>query len=131
MAKKFSLETVLNKLKIVHNEKVIMDVSTFKNTYTKTRFTDKDFGEWWAYPKHVLKGQGHRGRACNNHAVSLEEIKKRIHLIHGDCIIVIDKSYINLTTKATFVDKDYGSWITLPYNVVGGSMHPKRARLIG
>lgn len=52
-----NLNTILERLKNFPNIK--LDTSTFTNSYTKARFIDPEFGEWWAKPNSVLKGQGH------------------------------------------------------------------------
>jgi len=46
-----------------HGNTVSLDSSTYRDTRTKCRFIDKDYGEWWASPSNVYGlGNGHKKR---------------------------------------------------------------------
>ena len=62
--KKLSIEEVKNRIFQIHRDVVTLDESTYKNTTTKARFIDKDYGVWWAFLKNIFqKKNGHRLRA--------------------------------------------------------------------
>jgi hypothetical protein len=98
---------------------------------TKCIFIDKHYGKWEGYPDNVLnKKMGHRQRAVQNNKMSLEKIKDRIFNIHNDNVVIDESTYINMLTKARFIDKDFGEWWTVPNNVLNKKCgHPKRGIL--
>jgi len=65
-SKKLSLEEILSKMKSIHGENLILDTSTYSGTKEKARFIDKEFGEFWTKPNHVLQGHSHRSRGHEN-----------------------------------------------------------------
>lgn len=55
-----NIENLKLKLKIIHNNEILLDESTFCGMKKKARFIDKDCGEWWQTPSHVVyDGSGH------------------------------------------------------------------------
>lgn len=61
--------------------------------------------------------------------VTLDEIKRRLKREQGDLVTLDESTYINVTTKARFIDKDYGEWWALPNLVTRKNharCHPKR-----
>ena len=42
-------------------------------------------------------------------------------------ITIEDSTFIDLKTKAKFIDSEYGEWWTTPHHVLNGHKHPKRA----
>lgn len=58
--------------------------------------------------------------------INIKEIKKRIFLLHGNTIVVDEDFYIDTKTKCRFIDKDYGEFFDMPYNILRNSKHPKR-----
>ena len=61
--------------------------------------------------------------------VSIEEFKEKLRIVHGDVLSVEENSFVNMTTKAIFIDKEFGIWLTLPCSVVDQkSNHPQRAK---
>lgn len=62
--------------------------------------------------------------------LSVDEIKKRLFEIHGDQVILDESTYVNITTKCRFIDRDFGEFYALPHNITGKTnkqKHPKRA----
>ena len=57
--KLLSADEIENRIKIIHNNEISLDKSTYVNTGTKCRFIDKKYGEWWAIPSLVLRHRGH------------------------------------------------------------------------
>jgi len=132
MAKKNEIKNI-NKIKEelykLYKDIIIIDEKTYKGASRKAKFIDKEYGEWWATPTKVLRGQTNKKRGRIKFKISktttINEIKERIKLIHNDNIIIDEQTYINLTTKARFFDKKYGEWWTIPYNVLQGHRNPK------
>lgn len=57
--RKLSIDEIKKRIFETHGDKVVLDETTYKNTYTKCRLIDSDCGEFWNTIKNILKGQGH------------------------------------------------------------------------
>lgn len=55
-------EEVQERIAIVHNGNVTLDVSSYVNRYSIATFVDVDYGTWQARPCSVLSGHGHPKR---------------------------------------------------------------------
>jgi len=119
---------IKNKIKKIHEGKVILDEDTYIDTRHKCRFIDKDFGEWFAYPQNVASGKSNPTRGIHNQSLGIIEIKRRIALKHGDCVTIDESTYIDTNHRSLFVDKDYGSWRAFVRDVVAGHGHFLRGR---
>jgi len=132
MGAKIRLEDVIERIVRIHSDVVVMDVSTFVGAHNKTRFIDKDYGEWWTSPKSVYEGRKHpkRGYAerCTPAKLSVQAVDERLCYVHMGNVALVHDTYVNLETSATFIDKDYGAWQANPHNVLRGSEHPIRAQ---
>ena len=54
---------IVRRVKEVHGDTIILDISTYIDTKTKCRFIDKDYGDWWAKPNNIIgKKEGHKNR---------------------------------------------------------------------
>ena len=54
----------------------------------------------------------------------MEEIEKRLFEVHGDNVILVRDSYIDISTKAIFIHKKYKEWKSVPNSVLQGTSHP-------
>jgi len=61
--KKLSIDEIKLRIEKVHGDMIIIDELLYKNTHQRTRFIDKEYGEFWNTIKNVLHGQGHPKRA--------------------------------------------------------------------
>lgn len=134
--KRLTIEDIKKQLHEKHGDSIDIDVNTYVNSGIKARFIDKDYGEWWALPYNVCySGTRHPSRARKSQAIknliSIDEILLRIKNKHADIVTLDTSSYVNLSTKAKFIDKDYGEWYALPQNVTSGHGHPKRGHTKG
>lgn len=59
-------------------------------------------------------------------ALTLNEVKQRIYNCHGNVITLVESTFVNMRTKARFIDSEFGEWETTVGIVVAGSGHPKR-----
>ena len=105
------------------------DESTYVNRETPARFIDKDYGEWWVKPLHVMGGTGRHPKRARANTVSsrklfIDTINDRIRKVHGDNIIMCLDTYCGTRKKAKFIDKQYGEWWTSPSSVMSGRGHP-------
>lgn len=104
-----------------------LDESTYKNTSTKARFIDDDYGEFWAVPKDVFSGHGHRSRGnaviSEARTATLESVAARL----PSYVVIRPESYRGINKPATFVDEEYGEFVALPKAVMKGTVHRKRA----
>jgi hypothetical protein len=60
--------------------------------------------------------------------LTIEDIKSRLKKAHKDIVIIVESTYVNTITYATFVDKDFGEWSAKVYSVLQGHGHPDRGR---
>jgi len=123
--RRLTQEEAQKRLLEIHNGNVELDFSTYKGLTKKARFIDKDYGEWWAKPMYVIGPSDYCGHKVRGYKISgekskisVEEAKKRLFKIHGDKVILDESTYINMTTKCRFIDKDYGEWWIEPHCVI-------------
>ena len=116
-----------------HGDTLTVDELTYKNTKTKARFIDKDFGEYWAVPGEVMKGHGHLKRGFLKRNKSLitpvNTVREMIFKIHGDLITIDENTYNGTNKKSHFMDRDYGEWESRVTDIIAGRGHPKRGNL--
>lgn len=55
-----------------------IDISTYKNSHTKARFFDKEYGEFFMRPDHVFAGSGHIERGKKNNKQIQKILKKLV-----------------------------------------------------
>jgi len=60
--------------------------------------------------------------------LTLIQVKEKIKQIHGDVVILVEKTYKNTYTICTFIDKDYGTWFSRPSDIMKGCGHRLRGR---
>lgn len=58
--------------------------------------------------------------------LTIEEVRQKIMVAHGDTIFLDESTYLSTNKKARFVDKDFGEWWSWPSDVFLGRRHPKR-----
>lgn len=126
-------------LKRFNNDPCLMqfiniDLSTYTNYTSKCRFIDSEYGEWWTLPKYVIDLKcKHPLRSIaeqtQKRIISIEEVKKRIKKVHGNVVTLDEKTYINITGKSRFIDKDFGEFYSITSHICNGHSHPKRGIL--
>lgn len=129
---KLTIEEIRQRIYEKHGDVVILDESTYVHSMKKCRFIDKEHGEFFARPSKVWGGMSHRNRAkskiSKTLSTPLDIVKSKLKEHHGDKVSIVDNEYVNVGTRCTFIDVDYGSWITKPSIVMGGCEHPQRAK---
>lgn len=112
-----------------HGDTVQIIESSYVTLRTPCRFIDKDYGEWTTDPWSVLSGGRHPKRGRDSMAmkqtITREEMIERLFQACGDTV-TLGVDYVGVSTRCTFIDKDYGPWIQLPQRILGGIVHPKR-----
>jgi hypothetical protein len=58
--------------------------------------------------------------------VSIVEVGQRLCRVHGERVVLDATTYINMGTKARFIDVDYGEWWAVVGSVLNGHGNPKR-----
>jgi hypothetical protein len=153
-ARRLPLNEIKLRIKKAHGDIVLLDETTYtgKISKVKCRFVHTIYGEWWSTIERVMSGCGHpngenekrKQTFIKNYGVdhpnkteaikrkiglkntkSIKEIKKIIKKIYGNEVTMVDSTYVNATTKATFFHKIYGFWKALPTNVLKGHISPK------
>ena len=117
------------------NGVVMLDESTYVNSYTKATFIDKDFGEWQSWPRNVYAlFNSHPTRALEAVTgvpkISVEEVNDRVFRVHGNTIKMDPSTYAGIHTPCVFIDRDFGEWRASPGNVINGHGHKKRGYLL-
>lgn len=59
---RISINEIKNRIFVKHGNEITIDETTYIDTKTKCRFIDKYYGEWFAYPTNIIRGEGHRDR---------------------------------------------------------------------
>lgn len=131
MANELSIPEIKRRIKKCHGNKVKLNEETYTNTNTVCCFIDKDYGEWWAYPRDVIRGHGHKKRACKKASKTYRSpigvVIQRLKEVHGNTIKIDKKSYNGMGKLARFIDKDYGEWWATPNAVINYKQkHKKR-----
>jgi hypothetical protein len=122
-SQKTPIEEIKNKIFKIHGDIITIDESTYINILTKSRFVDKDYGEWWTAPNNVInKKCSHPKRGMLKNAIkqrfAIEKVKENLFKVHGDIVILDESTYVNMQTKCRFIDKDYGAWWATPNNII-------------
>lgn len=133
--KRLTIEQVKQRILDIHQDKIVLDESTYKNSYTKSRFIDKDYGEWWTKAVAVMRGVGHNRRAVDELHIKqrrpINEVISKMKELHGDILSIDELTYIGTNKKAKFIDKDYGEWWCKPNDILMGHAHDKRGCITG
>lgn len=107
------------------------DFSGYKNTNSKIRGVDIDYGEWFPTVKNLLRNRiKHTKRAINERkstSITICEVIDRIKNVHGDTVKIDESTYVNTNVKCRFVDIDYGEFFAIPYHIFNGVRNNSRA----
>lgn len=130
---RISIEELKKRIFKIHKNLITVDDKTYINVNTKARFIDKDFGEWWALPINVYRlgirhPKNRTKKSIEARHIPIEEIKRRLLIVHGDEVIIDEITYSNTIKKARFIDKQHGEWWATPNNILNGRSHPNRER---
>ncbi len=133
MSRKILAQDAYDRVKLIHGDTVTLDVTTFIKASSPAKFIDKDYGEWWALLKTVIRGSRHTDFKCVNfkncRLLTNDYVKQKIFEKHGDTVkLAPGQKYKTSHTKIFFLDKDYGTWLTTPFVVMGGHGHPARGQ---
>ena len=71
----------------------------------------------------VVKNKQVQSKKGKSRSITLAEVKKRLFECHGNLVKIIDESYVSVTSKATFIDADYGEWRAQVKSVINGRRH--------
>jgi hypothetical protein len=63
--------------------------------------------------------------------VPIEEVNRRLHLVHVNVVKLVETSYTGTAKQARFIDVEHGEWAAWVSNVLRGHGHPKRGRQNG
>jgi hypothetical protein len=88
---------------------------TYESVDKKALFVDDEYGEWWAFPNNIMKGQCHPKRT-GNPVYTIEDVKKA--LSNRPEITLDESTFVNVTTKARFIDVEYGEWWVQPQRLM-------------
>lgn len=128
-SKRVTIEEVRKRLFEAHGNIVTIKEDTFKGTHEKAVFIDRDFGEWEAIVKSVMKGGRNPKRYAESKKFDVETVKKKISEVHGNTVRIKEETYTKARNKATFIDKDFGEWECTAILVWRGHGHPHRGDL--
>jgi hypothetical protein len=136
---RIKVNTVVQRLQVKHGDVVTLDVSTYKQMTYPARFIDKVYGEWWNRPENVITyGRGHPARTKQarttrykqmsvHNKLPIEVILQRLETRHGNTVTLDTSTYVNVNSKARFIDKEHGAWWGYVANVTKGVGHPNRS----
>jgi hypothetical protein len=112
------------------SKRLLSHISIVPETYIsgnkKADFIDSEYGRWTATVSNVLRGRGHPKRGHESTAkrnmISLEEVKARL----PSHVTLDESTYVDTSTKARFIDSEYGEWWDAPKDVFRRAGHPER-----
>lgn len=124
-----SLDYIKKRIHDIHGNTIEI-IGTYVNNNTLCLFNDIEYGQWFCRPGNILSGKKHPVRArilaAKRRQLNVDEVCERLVKVHGT-IITLDKStFVNMLTKARFIDVEYGSWYETPNNILNGRSHRKR-----
>jgi hypothetical protein len=125
--KRLSVDDIEKRIQGVHGDTVRIVRTSYVNVNKKAIFVDSDYGEWPATVIGVLRGRGHPQRGYDRTKTPLRNIKKIIFEKHGNTVSIIDSTHTKVRSECSFMDVDYGEWISTPARVMDGHGHPDRA----
>lgn len=133
LKKRLPLEEAQRRLDAMPNNHLTLDPTTYEGACKRARFVDDEYGECHLHVYMVLNGDAmhpKRGQQKFQAAtrISIENVKERIRAIHGDRIELVDSSWTDTGTTATFKHIDHGEWQTSVWSILKGSTHPKEGR---
>lgn len=127
-----SLEEVKKRLEEKWGDKIKLYDQTYKNTVTKAKFYNKEYGDFWYVPQRLLRGicfvkirnkeLGKKRRKYN-----IQYISKKLKEIYGD-EVKLDETLFEYGQKAWFIHKKYGRWYASINNVLMGHSHPEAGK---
>jgi very-short-patch-repair endonuclease len=98
-----------------------LDYSTYTNTALRARFIDDDYGEWWGLPYDLLKNpRGHPKRAGSYSPTEEEYINS---ITKNDKVKLVPGTFLGLSKKAKFIDRDYGYFTRIARDIIWGARH--------
>lgn len=109
------------RLDAVFSGLVTLVPDSYSGRARKSRFIDRDYGEFEALLSNVLSGRGHPKRAsiCRNEALTYtpEEISK-FTAIASEGKVTFIGPYRGMLHKCRFLDVEFGEFEALPANVI-------------
>lgn len=134
MSRKVPVDKIQAQLHQAHGDTVSLVVDTYVGADEKATFIDKEYGSWEAVVYNVVRGgrcpKRYRAtRKAPRETLLLAEVESRVEEVHGGTVTILPETYISGARKATFVDKDYGSWQAKVLQVLHGSEHPQRSKI--
>jgi hypothetical protein len=118
--KRLTVEEVVERVRKVHGDELTLDTTTYTKIKEIARFIRKDGTEWWPHVADIINGCSRPGK------VSIKEVKKRLEKVHKGIVSIIENTFIDMGSYATFVDIEYGEWTAKAYSVLQGHGHPGR-----
>ena len=119
---------------------ISLDYSTYIDRFSKARFIDSEYGEFWVTPgtllyrkeavhparkNKILKEKNKWSKTADKNRKGLDSVLSKLptHLK------IVPETYKGTSIKCTFIDSDYGEFIARPVQVLKGlSKHPKRPK---
>jgi hypothetical protein len=127
MAKKLTIQEVVQRVREIHGDSVILVESTYTNTSTNCTFIHVIYKEWYPTPAMVLRGQSHPKAKRRKPRLTLNTINERLQKAHGGLISIDYDTFIGVSKIATFIDKEIGEFPCRLADVIGkGVGHPDR-----
>jgi hypothetical protein len=125
-----SLEEIQKRIADKHRGVVTIKPESYVGVSKKASFVHAKYGEWDTVVANVLSGCSHPAGASQKirekFMMPIEEVEKRIEVIHGNRVTIIKDSYERVQAVARFVDEEYGEWDAWVCNILKGAGHPKR-----
>jgi hypothetical protein len=121
------IEKIKSRLLKQHGNTVIL-VKILDKNFKKAVFKDVIYGEWMSSIQGVSEhGTRHPKRAYEERRKnSLKNTQKKLEKKFGGAVVLDATTYKTTQKQCRFVDKKYGEFYAIPYNVLIGYGHKKR-----
>jgi len=130
MSKRIPIEEIKNRIFRAHGDTISIVESTYTEILAKATVIHKKHGPWNPWVKNILDGHGHPKDSTEKKTQKIEEVKRRLFKMHGEDVTIVEETYKNSRSDATFINKTHGPWDASVKNVVvNGTNHPLTYRI--
>jgi hypothetical protein len=117
MKLKLSLPYIHEQLVKIHGDLVTIIPETFIPGNKYATFVDKEFGPWRTRVLRVLSGVVCRKRGKRS---LVTQVQEKLNILYRGDVVIVPESYKKVGAKATFIDKEFGTYDALVMNVLLG-----------
>jgi len=109
MKKKITIEFIKNFLQ-EHNPKLTLVEETFKNSYTKCKWIEEGWGEFWRTPELIVRRKFlHHPRFNGRNSITIEFIKNFLQE-HNPKLTLVEETFNGVENKCKWIEEGFGEF---------------------